>query len=107
MTNTKQPFKATKKAVVADVIQLQKDNVTEVYKFIYGKYPDTPCRKSQDAWETYCNMVARDGMDIKTLEDGPDGRAKHVAIIGDYIIKGGQGECWPVKEDIMPTLYDW
>ena len=46
------------------------------------------------------------GMTIPTLEDGDDGRAIHVASIGDYIIKGTQGELYPCKPDIFNEIYD-
>lgn len=107
MTNTAQKFTATKKPVSVETIQLTESNIPDVYKFIYGHLPSRPCKTSQDAWEAYEKSVIDNGMDIKTLEDGDDGRAKHVATIGDFIIRGGQGEYWPVKKDIMPTLYDW
>jgi len=45
-------------------------------------------------------------MDIHTLEDGNDGRAKHVATIGDWIIKGVKGEFYPCKPDIFLKTYE-
>lgn len=55
--------------------------------------------------------VAADGtyvdeMDIVTLEDGVDSRAKHVASAGDWIIRGVQGEFYPCKPDIFAATYD-
>lgn len=44
--------------------------------------------------------------DIVTLEDGSDGRAKHVATEGDWIIKGIQGEFYPCKPDIFLATYE-
>lgn len=44
--------------------------------------------------------------DIVTLEDGSDGRAKHVATEGDWIIKGVQGEFYPCKPDIFSATYE-
>ncbi len=44
--------------------------------------------------------------DIVTLEDGSDGRAKHVATEGDWIIKGVKGEFYPCKPDIFEATYD-
>lgn len=46
------------------------------------------------------------GLDVITLEDGHDNRAKHVASVGDYIIKGIQGEFYPCKPDIFTATYD-
>jgi hypothetical protein len=45
-------------------------------------------------------------LDIVTLEDGHDGRAKHVASVGDWIIQGVQGEFYPCKPDIFAMTYD-
>ena len=45
-------------------------------------------------------------MTIETLEDGKDKRAKHVASIGDYIIKGVKGEFYPCKPDIFEMTYE-
>lgn len=44
--------------------------------------------------------------DIVTLEDGEDGRAKHVATEGDWIIKGVQGEFYACKPDIFDATYE-
>jgi len=43
---------------------------------------------------------------IKTLEDGPDGEAKHIATEGDWIIKGVSGEFYPCKPDIFAMTYE-
>lgn len=45
-------------------------------------------------------------VDIMTLEDGPDGRAKHVASMGDYIIRGVKGEFYACKPDIFEMTYE-
>ena len=43
---------------------------------------------------------------IKTLEDGKQGQAKHVADRGDWIIKGIAGEFYPCKPDIFAATYE-
>ena len=43
---------------------------------------------------------------IKTLEDGPNGEAKHFADKGDWIIKGVKGELYPCKPDIFEATYE-
>lgn len=43
---------------------------------------------------------------IKTLEDGPNGEAKHVADPGDWIICGVKGELYPCKPDIFAATYE-
>jgi hypothetical protein len=45
-------------------------------------------------------------LDILTLEDGKDSRAKHVASLGDWIIRGVQGEFYPCKPDIFEQTYE-
>ena len=42
---------------------------------------------------------------VKTLEDGGT-KAAHVATIGDYIIKGVQGEFYFCKPDIFKQTYE-
>lgn len=43
---------------------------------------------------------------IKTLEDGPNGEAKHIAEPGDWIIRGIKGELYPCKPDIFEVTYE-
>jgi len=43
---------------------------------------------------------------ITTLEDGPNGEAKHIASPGDWIIRGVQGELYPCKPDIFEATYE-
>ncbi len=45
-------------------------------------------------------------MHILTLEDGPNGEAKHVADPGDWIIRGIKGEFYPCKPDIFEATYE-
>ena len=42
----------------------------------------------------------------KTLEDGADGKAKHVASIGDFIIRGVEGEYYFCKPFIFEKTYE-
>lgn len=53
-------------------------------------------------------LVARDDGSIlvKTLEDGKAGEAKHVADVGDWVIKGVKGELYPCKPDVFILTYD-
>lgn len=44
--------------------------------------------------------------EIRTLEDGSDGRAKHIASPGDWIIRGVKGELYPCKPDIFEATYE-
>lgn len=43
---------------------------------------------------------------IKTLEDGREGQALHVAEPGDYIIQGVKGELYFCKPDIFEQTYE-
>lgn len=43
---------------------------------------------------------------VTTLEDGPNGEAKHVADPGDWIIKGVKGEFYPCKNDVFLQSYE-
>lgn len=55
---------------------------------------------SSKKWDDYESIVLGDGLDIDTLE----GRMK--ASIGDYIIKGVNGEFYPCKPDIFAKTYE-
>ena len=46
------------------------------------------------------------GLEVRTLEDGSDGRAKHVADVGDWIIQGVMGELYPCKPEIFSATYE-
>jgi len=49
---------------------------------------------------------AKGEIEIVTLEDGHDRRAKHVATEGDWIIKGVKGEFYACKPDIFAATYE-
>jgi hypothetical protein len=94
-----------KKPVDIQAVQLTGKNIFEAYSFVYGK-PDLSHNIASDKWDEYVRIVRERGMDIKTLEDGEDGRALHVASIGDYIIKGVEGEFYPCKPGIFEKTYE-
>lgn len=53
------------------------------------------------------NVVIEDGeLLVKTLEDGVNGKVKHAATVGDFIIKGVQGEFYFCKPDIFAETYE-
>ena len=52
------------------------------------------------------HLGAKAEADIVTLEDGSDGRARHVATEGDWIIRGVQGEFYPCKPEIFAATYE-
>ena len=96
-----------KKPVVIEAIQWDgsRKSTKEVLEFM-GQVVDTKLQISCDKFDDYVSLANKEGLTIHTLEDGEDKRAKHVASIGDYIIKGIQGEIYPIKADIFKKTYD-
>lgn len=77
-------MRARKKPVVIDFIEYTRDNSEKVHDFI-----------TNDSWNETDRSIS-----ISTLE----GVMK--AKIGDYIIKGVNGECYPCKPDIFEKTYE-
>ena len=92
-------MKYRKKPVEINAVQWTGKNLFEVITFTDGK-PDLTTMKALDGWEGYSNVVAEEGLKIHTLEGVMN------ASIGDYIIKGVQGEFYPCKPDIFKQTYD-
>jgi hypothetical protein len=84
-----------KKPVVVGAIQWNGDNLIEIIQFTGQNASAKNLR-----WGDYEDLVARDGLKIFTLE-GP-----MMASIGDWIIKGVKGECYPCKPDIFALTYE-
>lgn len=85
-----------KRPVVIDAIQWNGSNLIEITEFIEGKKIDA----SSFRWDDYEDLVFMNGLTIRTLE----GEMK--ASIGDYIIKGVNGEFYPCKPDIFEKTYE-
>lgn len=85
-------MKYIKKPVEVEAWQFTKENYKE------GAPQFIRQAKDVDLWSQYGGDVI--GGEIKTLEG--------VMTIsdGDYIIKGVQGEFYPIKEDIFQKTYD-
>ncbi len=79
-----------------EAVQLTDNNILEAYSFVYGK-PDLSHNIASDKWDEYERIVRERGMDIKTLEDGEDGRAQHVASIGGLHHKRSGGRILPLQ----------
>lgn len=92
-------MKAKKKPVTIEFVQWTGDNLFEVVTFISRK-PSLDSMVEMGKWEDYERIVEQEGLKIPTLE----GRME--ASIGDYIIKGVQGEFYPCKPDIFFATYD-
>lgn len=89
----------TKKPVTIQAIQWTGRNLREVIAFTDGP-PDTRSAHAGMAWDAYVDLVARDGLKIYTLE------GKMSAAVGDWIIKGVQGEHYPCKDEIFRLTYE-
>lgn len=77
--------KFRKRPVVIEAVRWNGNNVTEVCKFT-GLYVS--------------NLIVGGQLYIQTLE------GVHHAAVGDYIIKGVQGEFYPCKPDIFEDTYE-
>lgn len=98
--------KYRKKPVTIEAIQWNGKNHIEVLAFINNEsyeealkeydrcFPNKLCR------DVYEGIIKREGFCIETLE----GDMK--ASIGDYIIKGVNGEFYPCKPDIFAKTYE-
>lgn len=78
-------MKFRKKPVVIDAVQWDGENIKQVMDFM--------------AWRN-AEHDERHGLSIRTLE------GTHHAAIGDYIIKGVQGEFYPCKPDVFALTYE-
>lgn len=77
------PTKYRKKPVVIEAMRWTGDNEKEVYSFVGSKY-----------------YTKAGTLFIETLE------GDHIASVGDYIIKGVNGEFYPCKPDIFEKTYE-
>ena len=87
-----------KKTVVIKAMQLKKDNIVEVERFVTDKEKKL-INTEMAGWQKYEDDVIKNGMVIITL-----GGIKK-AYIGDYIIKGESGSFYPINEDIFHKTY--
>ena len=91
--------KYRKKPVVIEAVQWTGNNLREIIAFTDGQ-PDTRKTYTGMKWEEYEDLVSKRGLIVFTLE------GKHIASVGDFIIKGVQGECYPCKPDIFAATYE-
>ena len=78
-------MKYRKKPVVIEAVQWTGENIKEVLDFMQ--------------WRN-ANHDEVNGLSIHTLE------GNHCATIGDFIIRGVQGEFYPCKPDIFEQAYE-
>lgn len=91
-------MKYRKKPVVIEAVQWTGQNHREMYDFLEGK-PDSYIEAFGKNFYINHDKV-KGGLIIKTLE------GEHIASIGDYIIKGVNGEFYPCKPDIFEKTYE-
>lgn len=87
--------KYRKKPVVIEAVKWNGDNLKEIIDFT-GLHPSA----NKWTWEEYEQVVKQDGLKIFTLE------GKMNADIGDWIIRGVNGEFYPCKPDIFEKTYE-
>lgn len=98
--------KYRKKPVVVEAVQWNGKNLMEIECFRKGGslqgFRKSIAENTQEflRWDDYERIVAEKGLRIQTLE----GEMK--ADIGDYIIKGVNGEFYPCKPDIFEKTYE-
>ena len=98
--------KYRKKPVVVEAMQWNGKNLMEIECFRKGGslqgFRKSIAENTQEflRWDEYERIVAEKGLRIQTLE----GEMK--ADIGDYIIKGVNGEFYPCKPDIFEKTYE-
>lgn len=84
-----------KKPVVVEAVLWTGENLEEVIT-LTGLHESA----KKWSWDDYCDVVREEGLKIFTLE------GSMLASIGDYIIKGVNGECYPCKPDIFAKTYE-
>jgi len=95
-------MKFRKKPVIIDAIKFtgEKSNVKEILEFMGQKVDTSCCDLASQRFDEYCDEIKKNGIVIHTLE------GDMTANLGDYIIKGVNGEFYPCKPDIFEKTYD-
>lgn len=94
------PMDFRKKPIVIQALKWTGDNLADVIQFTDGRQPETRGNHAGMMWDDYVALVRAEGLKIFTLE------GEHLASIGDWIIRGVQGEFYPCKPDIFAATYD-
>ena len=81
--------KYRKKSVVIEAMEFTNETKDQVYNFV-------TCNKSA----SFCGGTSHPTLKIQTLE------GVMTANVGDWIIKGVQGEFYPIKPDIFEETYE-
>lgn len=88
-------MKFRKKPVVIEAVQWTGNNLREVIAFT-GIHMSA----REWTWQEFEEVVVNKGLKIFTLE-GP-----LKAAVGDWVIKGVKGECYPCKPDVFEQTYE-
>lgn len=93
-------MKYRKIPVVVEAIQWTGENQREMFDFLtnYEKTDDYMSMSGENF--VIDHYAVKGGLVIKTLE------GKHIASIGDYIIRGVAGEFYPCKPEIFEKTYE-
>jgi hypothetical protein len=92
-----QPAKYRKRPVVIDAIRWTGENTAAVRAFLGNDFGGVDYTVTGEWVALY----------VATLEDGTVGvTVKHVADVGDWIIRGVQGEHYPCKPAIFEATYE-
>lgn len=91
-------MKYRKKPVIIDAEIWDGSNHRKMFDFLTG----TTCQRIEPSGENFYidHTKVQGGLVIKTLE------GEHIASIGDYIIKGINGEYYPCRHDIFEIIYE-
>lgn len=87
-----------KKPVVIQALQWTGEDHREMFEFLGGPTDEYLSASGPNFYIDHTQIEG--GLVIKTLE------GQHLASIGDFIIKGVQGEFYPCKPDIFEKTYE-
>lgn len=89
-----------KKPVEIEAVRWTGENVIEVYSFMHGN-PGWKHGIETPAWDDFVHLHSGKPWIISTLE-----AKEHTVAVGDWIIKGVQGEFYSCKPDIFEATYE-
>lgn len=91
-------MKYRKKPVVVEAVQWNGHNINEIREFVGQSLVEY--KEEIRTWMKNVVTIRTIAIEIRTLE------GTYHASIGDYIIKGVQGEFYPCKPDIFKQTYE-
>lgn len=98
--------KYRKKPVVIEAVQFNKDTFIDVLAFMEGKDRNVIVKSANaggDRFFEYEEDCIKNGLKLKTPESG---EGTQIASLGDWIIKGVEGEFYPCKPHIFEKTYE-